>query len=190
MEALAAPGEFLPSAHHNKNYNLTEELNQPNNTLNKLQHHARAGMKKSAGTHHSGISRLSSGSGRGRGQSAANASGTTTSHKRSVSDGGIFNNVGLKAKALQVAAKGNNVNFFNEIAGAAQPPNHASILQPYNQSHAGSLSGHHQQQLAIPLKEKGQAKNSFEERINEMWLQYGFNVSSTSSQGTAGGKQS
>lgn len=33
MEALAVPGEFLPSAHHKKNYNLTEELAQPNNTL-------------------------------------------------------------------------------------------------------------------------------------------------------------
>ena len=26
MEALAVPGEFLPNAHHKKNYNLTEEL--------------------------------------------------------------------------------------------------------------------------------------------------------------------
>ena len=65
MEALAVPGEFLPSAYNKKNYNLTEELAQPNNTLQKVQHHARAGMKKNAGTHHSGISRRSSGSGSG-----------------------------------------------------------------------------------------------------------------------------
>lgn len=65
-------------------------------------------MKKNAGTHHSGISRLSSGSGRGQGQAVGKSSGTMTYHKRSVSDGGIFNNVGLKAKAMQVAAKNNN----------------------------------------------------------------------------------
>lgn len=40
-------------------------------------------------------------------------------HKRSVSDGGIFNNVGLKAKAMQVAAKNNNQSFFQEVNGAA-----------------------------------------------------------------------
>ena len=118
MEALAVPGEFLPSACRKKNYNLTEELAQPNNTLQKM-HHARAGMKKNAGTHHSGISRLSSGSGGGLGRPVAKGSATLSCHKRSVSDGGIFNNVGLKAKAMQVAAKNNNQSFVQEVNGAA-----------------------------------------------------------------------
>lgn len=111
-------------------------------------------------------------------------SGTMTYHKRSVSDGGIFNNVGLKAKAIQVAAK-NNQSLFNDANGAAQSSNRGSILQPYNANYSGSHSGHQQQ--SIPLKENGQLKNTFEQRIHEMRLQNGLNVSSASSQGTAAG---
>ena len=81
-------------------------------------------------------------------------SGTMTYHKRSVSDGGIFNNVGLKAKAIQVAAKNNNQSLFNDGNGAAQSSNRGSILQPYNANYSGSHSGHHPQQ-SIPLKENG-----------------------------------